>query len=77
MSGLLSDLRAAGLAMGTRYEPVPYTDPETNEDHVSVLHVGHTTDQARADKAREAGATVTRCGGKLPAWEISLRVIDP
>jgi hypothetical protein len=27
--------------MGTRYVAVPFTDPETKEDHVSQLHVGY------------------------------------
>jgi hypothetical protein len=77
LSELLNELRGFGLAMGTRYEPTSFTDPETNEDHLSQLHVGYTTDQAKADKARDKGATVTSCGGSFPSWEITVRVIDP
>jgi hypothetical protein len=66
MAELLNYLRAVGLAMGTRYAPLAYTDPETQEDHVSVLHVGYTTDEAKACEARELGATVTSCGGATP-----------
>lgn len=76
MTELLSDLRGAGLAMGTRYAPAPFTDPDTKEDHVSVLCVGYT----KAEKAREAGATVTTCASRDPrftGYEITLRVIDP
>jgi hypothetical protein len=77
MTELLAELRGIGLAMGTRYAQTAFTDPETNEDHVSVLCVGYTTDEAKAERAREMGATVTGCGGPSPSWEISLRVIDP
>lgn len=80
MSELLAELRGAGLSMAGRYQPVPYTDPETEEDHVSQLHVGYTADEAKAEKARDIGATVTSCRARDPhlsGWEITVRVIDP
>lgn len=76
-SEALDALRGVGLAMGTRYAPQSFTDHETNEDHVSVMHVGYTTDPDKAQAARDLGATVTTCGGSTPAWEVSVRVIDP
>jgi hypothetical protein len=79
MTELLSDLRGAGLAMGTRYAPTAFTDPDTKEDHVSQLHVGYTTDEAKAEKAREAGATVTSCRAtdrRFSGWGVTVRVID-
>lgn len=56
-------------------------------------HIGHTTDQAKADAACEAGATVRACGNNgngppsdgeavtpkatFPAWEVSIPVGHP
>lgn len=80
MSELLGELRGIGLTMVSRYPRTSFTDPETKEDHVSQLHLGWTTDQEKANKAREMGAIVTSCKPDEPGfsgWEISVRVIDP
>ncbi len=74
---MLAELRKAGIAMGTRYKPTSYTDPETNEDHVAVRHIGYTTDADKAQAARDLGATVTACGVPNPSWEIMVTVFDP
>jgi hypothetical protein len=66
--------------MGGRYPPTSFTDPETKEDHVAQLHMGYTTDEAKVEKARDLGATVTSCASRDPrfsGWEVSVRVIDP
>jgi len=65
-------------AMGTAYAPRSFTDPVTNEDHTSTLHIGWTTDERKANAARDLGATITRYMAHDPAasgWEISVRVI--
>jgi hypothetical protein len=78
VSELLSELRGFGLPMGGSYPPTPFTNPETNEDHTTQLHIGWTTDESLADKAREVGATVTAYTSKdsrFNGWEITVRVI--
>ena len=76
---IVDDLRGLGLTMGGRYPATSFTDPVTNEDHTAQLHVGWTTDQAKADAARELGATVTRYTStydpSASGWEVSVRVI--
>ena len=76
---IVDDLRGVGLTMGGRYPATSFTDPVTNEDMTSTLCVGWTTDQAKADAARELGATVTRYTSTYDAsasgWEVSVRVI--
>jgi len=78
VSELLTKLRGFGLPMGGSYPPTPFTDPETNEDHTTQLHIGWTTDETLADKAREAGATVTAYRASDPrfsGFEVTVRVI--
>jgi hypothetical protein len=80
MSELLTELRGIGLPMGGRYPATSFTDPETNEDHTTQLHIGWTTDEAKANMARALGATVTAHSAGEPGfsgWEVSVRVIDP
>jgi len=76
---IVDDLRGVGLTMGGRYPASSFTDPETNEDMTSTLCIGWTTDPAKADAARELGATVTRYtslyDGGASGWEVSVRVI--
>jgi hypothetical protein len=66
--------------MGGSYQPRPYTDPETQEvTGTQTLHVGWTIDSAKADAARELGATVTPVGSRDPAftgWEVSVNEVE-
>lgn len=79
---LLERLRnEVGLPMLGRYPARPFTregeDGEL-EQAWSQLHVGWTTDQAKADAAREAGATVSAYRASDPAyngWEVSVTEI--
>lgn len=74
----MDELRAAGLAMGGRYAPRTFVDPETDEERTSTLYIGWTTDRGKADAARELGATVLAYQAHDPAcsgWEVSVSVI--
>ena len=79
MSELLDALHGLGLKMGGRYARRSFTDPETGEDKWATLYVGWTTDEAKAEAARELGVTsITHYTAHDPAysgWEIALRVV--
>lgn len=75
---LLTVLHELGLPMRGRYAPQLVTARDAEGEEVSYemqQHVGWTTDQAKADAAREAGATVTEYRAHDPAlsgWEVSV-----
>lgn len=82
MGALLDTLRnEVGLPMRGRYPSRPFHRQDENGEDVACvlqLHIGWTTDQAKADKAREAGATVTayRASGlTCNGWEVSVSEI--
>jgi len=75
---LLEQLRANGLRMGGSYPPQAVETRDEEGELVTLTHrrwYGWTTDKAKADAARDAGATVTavsspdpRCSG----WEVAV-----
>lgn len=80
---MLAELRKLGLAMGGSYPPHDFTTEDESGEEVTVtrqLHIGYTTDEAKADAARELGATVTRCPAgdpKYSGWEVSTYEVKP
>ena len=80
MVELVEQLRATGLTMGGSYPARPWVDPENEEiTGTQKLHIGWTTDQAKADAARDLGATVTSVRAHDPrfsGWEVSVNVIE-
>ena len=80
---LLDQLHEIGLPMRGRYAPHTFTTLDENNEPVPQVgqrYVGWTTDQAKADAAREAGATVTSYRASDPmfsGWEVSVtEIID-
>ncbi len=79
---VLEQLRAeVGLPMRGRYRAQTFTTEDENGEPVTVtrqLHIGWTTDEAKANRARELGATVTSYRAHDPAcsgWEISVHEV--
>lgn len=75
---LLRQLRGMGLAMGGSYPPHEFvTDDETGEQVTTARQrwFGWTTDEAKANAAREAGAVVTTyrsTDDRYSGWEVSV-----
>lgn len=76
---LLEQLRdEVGLRMGGRYPAQTFRTKDEDGEPVEIvrqLHVGWTTDEAKADRARELGATVTTFRAHDPefsGWEVSV-----
>ncbi len=73
---LLERLRACGLKMGGAWSPVTAThrnEDGEEETFTSQRFVGWTTDEAKADAARDLGATVTTATSMASGdtgWEI-------
>jgi len=75
----LDQLRKTGLPMVSRYAPMPYTDPETERTGTVTRYYSRTTDEAKADAARELDATVSEYRSahpKFSGWEVLLRVVE-
>ena len=79
---MLAQLRnEVGLPMRGRYPAQSFTTTNEDGEEVTVtrqLHVGWTTDETKADAAREAGATVTAYRAHDPAfsgWEVSVHEV--
>ena len=80
--GVLEQLRTeVGLAMCGRYRARPFTTTGDDGEPVTVtrqLHVGWTTNEVKANHARELGATVTAYRSHNPAfsgWEVSVNEV--
>lgn len=80
--GILEQLRTeVGLAMGGRYRAQSFKTTDEDGGAVTVarkLHVGWTTDEGKANRARELGATVTAYRAHDPAfsgWEVSVNEV--
>ena len=75
---LLAQLRSFGLTMGGAYPANEFhAENEAGEDVTrhSQRWFGWTTDEAKAERAREAGATVTTYRASDPrysGWEIAV-----
>jgi hypothetical protein len=74
--GLLQTLRTdVGLPMRGSYPPHLF---EQGNDEPAVMRqrwYGYTTDRAKADAARDAGATVTSCPSsdqRFHGWEVTV-----
>lgn len=77
-TSLLTHLReVVGLPMGSWYAPMTTTDDETGETTTTQRFVGWTTDPAKAEAAREAGAHVEpyrSFSDGYSGWDITARV---
>ena len=78
---LLDELRQAGLSMLGAFPPREFETTDETGDPVTVvqqLRIGWTTDETKANAARDLGATVTFCRGSEPqwdGWEVSIREV--
>ncbi len=75
---LLAQLRKDGIAMRGSYPPMEITEKDENDEPVTVIRqrwIGWTADEAKAEAAREAGATVVTYTSRDPrfnGWEVSV-----
>lgn len=81
MSALLDTLRELGLPMTSAYraQTVTVVDARGEDEQVTrQTFYGWTTDKAKAEAAREAGATVTTVGStddRFSGWEVAVSEI--
>ena len=70
---MIEQLREIGLPMGTRYAP------RTVDETTTRTFVGWTSDEAKATRAQELGATIrpyVSSDARFNGWEVSCSVVE-